>query len=165
MKKLKAYKNMQYNITPAQLGQRPQVQLPDPRILEHLGENGMRKLISDHYNLLKQSNIRGLFPPTDEGFEMAKKHSSDFFIQICGGPRYFDQSRGAPRMVARHAPFKITPEGRIVWLEKYAEVLKTLEIPENVLKSFWNYLDIFSIWMINTPSQSNSISSTSFSQR
>lgn len=66
---------MQFNITLAQLGARPQVELPNPEILNYLGEDGMRKMISDHYDLLKQSNIRGLFPPTDEAFEMAKKNT------------------------------------------------------------------------------------------
>ncbi len=144
---------MQFNITQAQLGARPQVELPNPEILNYLGEDGMRKMISDHYDLLKQSNIRGLFPPTDEAFEMAKKHSADFFIQICGGPRYFDQSRGAPRMIARHAPFRITSEARRIWLESYIMVLNSLEMPENLKESFWKYLDIFSIWMINTPEE------------
>ncbi|RXK12180.1 globin [Halarcobacter mediterraneus] len=141
---------MQYNITPAQIGTRPQVSLPNPKILEALGEEGMRKMVSDHYDLLKQSNIRGLFPPTEEGFEMAKKHSADFFIQICGGPRYFDMSRGAPRMVARHMPFAITQEARRIWLESYIMVLNTLELDEELKQSFWNYIDIFSIWMMNT---------------
>jgi len=54
-------------------------------------------------------------------------------------------------MVARHQPFKITPKTRMVWLECYIEVLKKLDIDEELLKSFWNYLDIFSIWMVNTP--------------
>lgn len=156
---------MEFTITPATTNQRPKVELPNQEILSLIGEDGMRSLINEHYELLKESSIKDIFPPEGKALEMAKKHAADFFIQICGGPRYFDQSRGAPRMVARHAPFKITPEGRIIWLEKYAEVLKTVDIPENVLKSFWNYLDIFSIWMINTPSQSNSVSSTSFSQR
>ena len=141
---------MQFTITQAQLGQRPPVVKPDPKVLNFLGEEKMRKLISDHYDLLRVSNIKGLFPPSDEGFELAKKHSADFFIQICGGPDYFNQNRGAPMMVARHQPFKITPKVRIVWLECYMEVLKKLDIDENLLKSFWNYLDIFSIWMINT---------------
>ena len=74
---------MQFTITQAQLGQRPPVVKPDPKVLNFLGEEKMRKLISDHYDLLRVSNIKGLFPPTDEGFEMAKKHSADFFIQIC----------------------------------------------------------------------------------
>ncbi len=141
---------MNFTITEAQFGARPQVELPNPEILQHLGEDGMRKVVSDHYDLLRQSNIKGLFPPTDEGFEMAKKHSADFFIQICGGPRYFDQSRGAPRMVARHSPFRITQEARRIWLESYIIVLSQLDIPKELKQSFWNYIDIFSIWMINT---------------
>lgn len=145
---------MQYNITPAQVGTRPQVSLPNPQILQELGEEGMRKMISDHYDLLKQSNIRGLFPPNDKAFEMAKKHSADFFIQICGGPRYFDESRGAPMMAARHSPFAITQEARRIWLESYIMVLGTLDLSDELKESFWNYLDIFSIWMMNTHDES-----------
>ena len=141
---------MQFTITQAQLGQRPPVVKPDPKVLNFLGEEKMRKLISDHYDLLRQSNIKGLFPPSDEGFELAKKHSADFFIQICGGPDYFNQHRGNPMMVKRHAPFKITPKARRVWLECYIEILKDLDMPEDLKQSFWNYLDIFSIWMVNT---------------
>ena len=142
---------MNYEITAGQLGTRPPVVKPDPKVLEYLGEDGMRQLISDHYDLLKQSNIRGLFPPSDAGFELAKKHSSDFFIQICGGTRHFDQSRGKPMMAARHAPFAITPEARRIWLESYIIVLSQSDMPDDLKESFWNYLDIFSIWMMNTP--------------
>ena len=142
---------MQFTITQGLVGTRPPVVKPDPKVLEFLGEDGMRKLVSDHYDVLRQSNIKGLFPPSDEGFEMAKKHSADFFIQICGGPDYFNQSRGAPMMVGRHAAFKITPEARKIWLESYIIVLNQLDMPEDLKQSFWNYLDIFSIWMMNSP--------------
>ena len=141
---------MNYTITQAQVGERPPVQLPNPQILVHLGEEGMRNMIGEHYELLKQSNIRGLFPPTQEGFEAAKKHSADFFIQICGGPRYFDDSRGAPKMVARHAPFKITSEARRIWLESYIVILSKLDMNDDLKQSFWTYIDMFSIWMMNT---------------
>ena len=142
---------MQFTITQAQLGERPPVVKPVPEVLKFLGEEKMRKIISDQYDLLRVSNIKGLFPPTDEGFELAKKHSADFFIQFCGGPDYFNQSRGAPMMVGRHSAFKITPEARMIWLESYIKVLEPLDMPENLKLSFWNYLDIFSIWMLNTP--------------
>ena len=141
---------MEFHIAPAVIGQSPRVDIPSPKVLEYLGEEGMRKLVSDHYDLLRQSNISGLFPPTDEGFEMAKKHSADFFIQICGGPRYFDESRGAPMMRARHSPFKITVEARRIWLESYIMVLKPLDMPDELKESFWNYINIFSMWMINS---------------
>ncbi len=141
---------MKYTITEASFGQRPKVQLPNPKILETLGEEGMRNLVSNHYDLLAQSEIKNLFPPAGKPFEMAKKHSADFFIQICGGPRYFDMSRGAPRMVARHSPFKITAKARLVWLENYAKVLDETVLTEELKESFWKYIDIFSIWMINS---------------
>ncbi|QKF72901.1 globin [Aliarcobacter faecis] len=141
---------MQFNISQAQFGIRPSVTLPNPEFLRVLGEEGIRKLISDHYDLIKQSSIYEIFPQDEKEFEQAKINSSDFFIQICGGKKYFNENRGAPMMVARHQPFKITPKTRIVWLECYIEVLKKLDINENLLKSFWNYLDIFSIWMINS---------------
>lgn len=141
---------MQFTITQGLVGTRPPVVKPDPKVLQFLGEEGMRKLISDHYDLLRISNIKGLFPPSEEGFAMAKQHSADFFIQICGGPDYFNQNRGAPMMAVRHQPFKITPEARKVWLESYITVLTNLDMPEDLKQSFWNYLDIFSIWMMNS---------------
>ncbi len=141
---------MQYTITPAQVGTRPNVQLPNPKILEFLGEDGMRKLISDHYDILKTSSIKDLFPSSKKAFEKAKEHSADFFIQICGGTPYFNQNRGRPMMAARHSPFKITQEARKVWLESYIKVLEKLDMPEDLKQSYWNYLDIFSIWMMNS---------------
>lgn len=53
-------------------------------------------------------------------------------------------------MVARHMPFAITQEARRIWLESYIMVLNSLDLEEELKESFWNYIDIFSIWMMNT---------------
>jgi hemoglobin len=134
-------------------GVRVPVTKPIPEFLLEVGEEGIRELISKHYDKLSRSEIAHLFPNDIEGLEEAKKHSSDFFIQICGGPAYFNQNRGAPQMVGRHAPFRIDAKAREVWLEMYKPLileLKEQNITETSLQSFWNYLDIFSSWMINT---------------
>ncbi len=141
---------MKHTITEASFGQRPRVQLPNPDILTELGEKGMRNLVSRHYDLLSNSSIKEIFPSSQDALNMAKKHSADFFIQICGGTRYFEMSRGVPKMVARHVPFKITSKSRLVWLEMYAKALDETILDEELKKSFWTYIDIFSIWMINT---------------
>jgi len=57
-------------------------------------------------------------------------------------------------MVGRHAPFRIDEAARRRWLEFYTELLPPLEkegVNPEYIKSFWVYLDVFSIWMINTP--------------
>ena len=142
---------LELDISDFPTGTRPQVALPDPALLEHLQEEGLRQLVSDHYDELVRSSIRELFPRDEHELAWAKKHAADFFIQLCGGPDYFNQSRGAPMMVKRHAPFRITPRARIVWLQCYQTALAKHEIPPAILQSFWNYLNVFSFWMVNTP--------------
>jgi hemoglobin len=144
---------MSLEISPAMYGaERQPVTKPAAEFLLVMGEERLRKMVADHYELIKKSAIYNIFPQDDEQFELAKKHAADFMIQICGGPKYFNMSRGAPQMVGRHQPFRITAEARIVWLELYKEVIDELPIEEHLRRSFWNYLETFSKWMINTPS-------------
>lgn len=131
-------------------GEKPDVTLPSVKMFEILGEEGIRTLVSNHYDLLAQSEIKDLFPKSPLALEKAKEHSADFFIQICGGPMYFNKNRGKPMLNRRHLPFKITAEGRVTWLECYKMALQKTNLPDEVLLSFWNYLDVFSKWMINT---------------
>lgn len=134
--------------------QRPPVTKPIPEFLLEVGESGIRELVSKHYDSIKTSNIRSIFPADDAEFEEAKTHSADFFIQICGGPAHFNKNRGAPQMVGRHGPFRIDAAARITWLELYKPLILELKengVTEKSLNSLWGYLNIFSIWMINTP--------------
>jgi len=143
---------MDLQINSYQFGERPAVSKPDPEFYHQLGEEGIRKLVSRHYDLLRESSIKHLFSTDDAVFEQSKRNSADFFIQICEGPDYYRQHRGKPMMADRHAPFSITPEGRVVWLNCYKQALLELDIPENLVLSFWNYINVFSNWVVNTPS-------------
>lgn len=148
---------MDLTITDGQLGVRPPVTKPHPGFFHQVGEERFRKLVDDHYELIRNSDIAFLFPVLDDDdFEQAKLNAGDFFIQICGGPDYFNRHRGQPQMVGRHAPFRIDEPARREWLELYAKLLPELEkegVNPDYIQSFWNYIDIFSIWMINTPSK------------
>ena len=141
---------MNFTISQYEFGFRPPVTIPTPEFLQLLTEDGIRKMVSDHYDLLSKSEASHLFPRIDEALEKAKQRSSDFFIQICGGNAYYNKSRGKPMLAARHSPFAIDQKARIVWLECYIEVLSKLDLPGNVIESFWNYLNAFSFWMVNT---------------
>lgn len=144
---------MELKINTYKLGDRPDVTKPHPDFLKTLGEEGIRKMVAKHYDLMRDSAINHLFPDGDEEFNAAKLRSSDFMIQICGGPEYFNQNRGKPMLINRHAPFKITPEGRIIWLECYRQALLETNLPEYLIESFWNYINVFSSWMMNSHPQ------------
>lgn len=141
---------MEFQISKYIPGERPEVALPSHEIYAVLGEEGIRNLVMDHYNLLAKSEIKELFPQDAAGLARAVKNSSDFFIQICGGPMYFNKNRGRPMMYKRHLPHKITPEAREVWLDCYRQAIQKQNLPRGAARSFWNYIDIFSKWMVNS---------------
>jgi len=140
---------MSLEITPYQKENLPEVELPDKGFLNILGEEGIRKLSNDHYDLIRKSSINHLFAQDDDEFEKAKLRSSDFFIQIMGGHPYFNENRGKPMLGQRHAAFKISPGARIIWLECFREVLNKLVIEEKLLVSFWQYLNVLSMRFVN----------------
>ena len=144
---------MNYSILAHNANFIPPVQKPNPDFLPQITEQGIRDLLSRFYACLDKSSIRNIFPAKDSTeMEEASQISADFFIQICGGTAYFNQNRGMPQMRGRHAPFTITAEARLHWLICFEEALKPLEetISEESLQSFWNYINVFSIMMINT---------------
>ena len=145
---------LDFSIHPYQEGVNPPVTKPNPAFLAEIGEQGMRDLFTRFYTLLYQSPIKDLFPDTEEEMQIAAQYSADFFIQICGGTPYFNQNRGAPQMRKRHAPFAITPHARLHWLVAFEEALQPIiDDPSKQRKniqSLWNYINIFSIWLINT---------------
>ena len=144
---------MNYSILAYNANFIPPVEKPNQNFFPQVKEQGIRDLLSRFYVCLDTSAIRSIFPAKDSTeMEEAAQTSADFFIQICGGPAYFNQRHGMPKMRGRHMPFSITAEGRLHWLSCFEEALKPLEteVKEEDLQSFWNYINIFSIMMINT---------------
>ncbi|MEN4046459.1 MULTISPECIES: globin [Sulfurimonas] len=145
---------MKLEITAGKIDVRPPVAKPHPGFFNEVGEERFRKLVFEHYESIKSSDIAFLFPVfDDDDFAEAQKHAADFLIEISGGPDYFTQSRGEHQMVGRHAPFRIDENARRVWLELYIPLLNALAeegISPRYIESFWNYLDLFSMWVVNT---------------
>jgi len=149
------FSNIDFSIRPYVEGVTPPVTKPNPKFLQDIGEEGMRDLLRRFYTKLYQSPIKHLFPQDFDEMMTASQHSADFFIQICGGPKYFNQNRGAPQMRGRHAPFAITPTARLYWLTLFEETINETIINHKrsdsaTIQSFWDYLNIFSLWMINS---------------
>lgn len=124
----------------------PQGKPPSPEILKKIGEEGLRTLLRLHYQNLEGSSIRGMFP--EDMLQSADK-SADFFIQLLGGPPYFSQKYGPPRMRARHMPFPISEKARQIWLECFLKAMDDLPFPGEFRAEFVRFLEDFSAWMVN----------------
>ncbi len=147
---------MKLAVTKGKIGVRPDIAKPHPGFFYEVGEERFRKLVFDHYDSIKTSDIKFLFPVfDDDDFAEAQKHAADFLIEISGGPDYFTQTRGEHQMVGRHAPFRIDEASRVTWLTLYIPLLEALVeegVSEEYIQSFWNYLNVFSMWLVNTKS-------------
>jgi hemoglobin len=129
----------------------PQGPPPSREIYSSLGEKKLRELVHSHYNHLKNSTIRDMFP---ENMDESADKSADFLIQVLGGPPIYSQKYGPPRMRMRHFPFEIDEKARRVWLSCYKQALDDTQIPEKERSEIWKFLVDFSSWMVNTKSNS-----------
>jgi hemoglobin len=128
----------------------PQI-TPSHEIYPRMGEENIFKMLEDFYLELEKSTIRHLFP---EDMQEASKKSGAFFVFLCGGPPLYQQRFGPPMMRKRHMAFRIDEEARQVWLGCFQAILKDADkkynFPMEHMDSFWDFLDQFSAWMVNT---------------
>ncbi|WCL49438.1 globin domain-containing protein [Leptospira sp. GIMC2001] len=124
--------------------------MPELRTLwQRLGEEKIRELVSCFYDIIQNSSIAPMFPGN---WDQAKKDQADFMIQVLGGPSFYSDRKGHPRMRMRHFAFEINEASRLVWLNSYRRAMEDTNIPSEEKKILDSYLDNFSKWMINSKS-------------
>ena len=147
---------MSMDITPVEKG--AQVHFHDPAIefFEAVGgEDGMRELMYNFYDKIYESDIAHFFPQDEDEFAAIKVKNTKFFIQICGGPKvYEDGAQGMELneyMIRLHDDFSITEKSRIEWLGTMREALNEVKgVDKKLIEDFWNYLENFSKLTVNT---------------
>jgi hemoglobin len=130
---------------------------PSREIYAPMGRDNIHRMIEHLYRELGTSSIRGMFP---QDLVRASQKSAAFFVQLLGGPQEYNERFGSPRMRSRHMPFPITTSARNEWLACFERVLACAVadygFPEQHLDGFRQFLQGFSLWMVNTtdePSQ------------
>ena len=147
---------MSFEITPTVKGKHVDFKNPDPAFYEAVGgEEGMRKLMYSFYDKIYESDIAHFFPQDEEEFDEIKVKNTKFFIQICGGPKvYEDEAKGMDLneyMVRIHDDFSIYEKSRIEWLGTMREALDELKgVDKALIDDFWSYLENFSKLTVNT---------------
>ena len=148
---------MNIEITPIIKGQKVEFKNPPYEFYLAIGkEEGMKELMYDFYDKIYESEIAHFFPQDEEEFEKVKIKNSKFFIQICGGPKvYEEEAKGMDLneyMIRVHDDFSINEKARIEWLGTMREALrdKAKNVDFKLVQEFWDYLDNFSKLTVNT---------------
>ncbi len=147
---------MPMDITPTIKGESVHFHNPVVEFFEAVGgEDGMQKLMYNFYDKIYESDIAHFFPQDEDEFDKIKVKNTKFFIQICGGPKvYEEESKGMDLnefMIRIHDDFSITEKSRIEWLGTIRDALNELEgIDEKLVMDFWSYLENFSKLTVNS---------------
>ncbi len=147
---------MALEITPVKKGEEVEFKNPSKRFFDAIGGvEGMRELMYNFYDKIYESDIAHFFPQDEAEFAKVKEKNTKFFIQICGGPKvYEDEAKGMDLneyMIRVHDDFSINEKARIEWLGTMREALNEVEgIDEEIKEEFWDYLEKFSKLTVNS---------------
>lgn len=90
-----------------------------PTLFERIGEDNIRTLVDEFYDLVfVHPQISHLFK-TDK--ELIKEKQRMFLTQFFGGPPLYSQRYGHPQLRARHLPHPIGEDDAVAWLFLYVE--------------------------------------------
>ena len=127
----------------------PAVPFPSKKIFAATGEELLRQLVRAHHSRLYKSSIAELFNHDPQHFEALVKTIGDYVVEASGGPSYFTGSRGNVCMRTLHFPFTIDEKARRIWLTELRAALDEVQFPESVMEEYWNWMEAFSMRMIN----------------
>jgi hemoglobin len=116
------------------------------------GEPTFTRLVRRFYaGVAEDPVLRPLYPQDRARFAAAEEHLRLFLIQYWGGPSWYQERRGHPRLRQRHLPFPIGRAERDAWLRRMREAMDAVELPPPVREAFDRYFEAAATAMMNRP--------------
>jgi hemoglobin len=114
------------------------------------GEETFTRLVERFYARVAEDPVlRPLYPDDPVMFAAAGEHLRLFLIQYWGGPGWYSEQRGHPRLRMRHAPFPIGRRERDAWMHHMRAAVDSLEVAPDVRLAFLDYFDNAATAMMN----------------
>ncbi len=114
------------------------------------GEPTFTRLVERFYaSVAADPVLRPLYPADPQMLAAAAEHLRLFLVQYWGGPGWYSERRGHPRLRMRHAPFSIGRRERDAWMGHMRAAVDSLELPAPVREAFLEYFENASTAMMN----------------
>jgi hemoglobin len=115
------------------------------------GEGTFTRLVERFYaGVAADPVLRPLYPKDPTMFAAAADHLRLFLIQYWGGPGWYGERRGHPRLRMRHLPFSIGRRERDAWMRHMREAVESLELAPQVRAALLEYFENAATAMMNT---------------
>jgi len=111
------------------------------------GEATFLRLVDIFYAKVEQDeSLRPMFP---DSLEEGKHWQFLFLCQLFGGPQWYAEERGHPRLRMRHAPFQIDQKAKDAWLAHMLSALDEAKIAQPMRDAMRAYFERAALHMIN----------------
>ena len=122
--------------------------MEENEIYSVLGEEGFTRLVGFFYRQVATDDILGpLYPEGD--FTGAEERLRNFLIFRFGGPQYYIEQRGHPRLRMRHASFPVNQAARDRWMKLMESALAEVEMPTDAKQILRSYFESTATAMMN----------------
>jgi hemoglobin len=113
-------------------------------------EKGIRSLVDSFYDYMdtipEALTIRKMHP---RDLQDSRQKLSDFLCGWSGGPPYFTQKHGHPRLRMRHLPFRIGEQERDAWLLCMQKALQDSNYDEELCRFLYEKFSQIADFMRN----------------
>ncbi|HET6247039.1 MAG TPA: globin [Tepidisphaeraceae bacterium] len=124
--------------------------LLDTQIHSRIGTDGLTRLVAAFYRQVPGDDILGpMYQKRD--LAAAEQRMREFLIQRFGGPDWYSQKRGHPRLRMRHSPFHINQAARDRWMTLMETAMAEVSLPIDVLQMMRKFFHDAATFMINQP--------------
>ncbi len=114
------------------------------------GEETFTRLVARFYaGVAEDPRLRPLYPQDSIMFAAAAEHLRLFLIQYWGGPAWYSERRGHPRLRMRHQPFVIGRPERDAWMGHMRSAVDSLQLDPPVRDALIEYFEMASTAMMN----------------
>ena len=114
------------------------------------GQEAFTALVERFYAGVERDPVlRPLYPADPAMFAAAREHLRLFLIQYWGGPAWYSEQRGHPRLRARHLPFSIGRRERDAWMGHMREAIDSLDVTAGVREALLEYFEMAATAMMN----------------
>lgn len=122
----------------------------DSELFERLGgENTFTTIARVFYQHVSEDPVlHDMYP--EEDLAPAEERLRLFLIQYWGGPSYYQEKRGHPRLRMRHMPFKVNPKAKEHWLKAMRSAVDEAKLSEADDALVWDYFERAALAMVNT---------------
>ena len=103
------------------------------------GHDTFERLVSNFYARVSQDPVLTAVYPDDDWAGAAQRLLL-FLEQYWGGPRTYSETRGHPRLRARHAAFRVDAVAHDHWLTHMRAALDDIGLAEEADQTIWSYL-------------------------